>query len=289
MDTAQQQTRFEQEVLDILGPGDGTPEFPGLQQFVGEDGAFSSDMHVQAVIISPRDRWNPVEGVMLYADLVQQLARKVTQIFGGNWDTGDKGNLSAPIILNDYTPNALGILQEWTATGKAIFQYDPVQGRCINAFTGEPAQFAQQRLWFEERPNPVVDYFWPVWPDQVVPDSDQQQKSKRRSFQGNEKEDEVDYVELKERQEAWTPGVQPSLYPSCLAAVENTGTGPAEATAVLVGPNGAIGGNITESSATITRAITNSSPVPTPSPAYSTSVTAASYATTTSTPLCYPL
>ena len=125
IDAAQQQVRFEQQVLDILGPGDVAPDLPSLQQFVREAGAFSSDMHVQAVIISPRNRENPVKGVMLYADMVKQIARKTTRIFRGHGDTGDKGKLTAPISLYDYTPDALDLFQEWTATGKAVFSVRP--------------------------------------------------------------------------------------------------------------------------------------------------------------------
>ena len=168
---AVQQAYFEASVINVLGPGDGTSELPGLQQFMGEGGAFGPDMHVQAVLIGPRDRKTPVKGVFLYADKMLQIARKVTQMFGGDWDAGDNGNLSAPITFVDYAPQSSEYSQKMSAAGKAIFQYDPVQGRCINRYTGEPAQFAQQRLWFEDRTKPVADYFWPIWPEQFVPDT----------------------------------------------------------------------------------------------------------------------
>lgn len=306
---AQQQLRFQQQVIDILGPGDGTVDFPGLTQYMGAGDPFSPDMHVQAVIITPRNRFNPVNGVLMYADMAHQIARTVTQLFGGNWDTGDNGNLAAPVIFGDYTPQSDSLSQEWTASGKAIFQYDPVQGRCISVWDGEPAQFAQLRLWLENRPSQLTDYYWPVWPDQVVPDPNQQQRSKRRGLSPNETEDERNHIYLEKRQETWVAGVQPSLYPSCLAAIENTGTGPAEATAVLVGPNGRVSGYdggsglINSATATTTGAEsgqTNSATVITAksgvtnsaaslSAASAASVAAASYAMITSNPLCAPL
>ncbi|CAD6593255.1 MAG: hypothetical protein ASARMPRED_007182 [Alectoria sarmentosa] len=234
----QQQLRFQQQVINILGPGDGTGGFPGLSQFLGPGGAFSPDMHVQAVIVTPRFRLNPVPGVMMYAGMAQQIARTVTALFGGDWDTGDQGTLASPVIFKDYTPLSDDFSQQYTASGKAIFQYEPAQGRCINMWTGEPAQFAAERLWFENLESQVTDYFWPIWPEQAVPDPNQQQGSKRRALPMNGTEDEQDQIYLEKRQETWVPGVQPSLYPSCFAAVENTGTAAAPATAVLVGPDG---------------------------------------------------
>lgn len=55
---------------------------------------------------------------------------------------------------------------------------------------------------------------------------------------------------MQKRQDAWTPGVQPSVYPSCLAEMENSGSGPAQKTAVLVGPDGAVTGYIGGSDST---------------------------------------
>lgn len=170
---AEQQLRFQQQVIDILGPGDGTPGFPGLTQFMGAEGVFSADTHVQVVIITPRERFNPVPGVMMFADKAQQIARRITQLFGGDWDAGNNGDLSGPVIFYDYTPRLDWFAPPFFASGKALFQYDPVQARCINLWTEEPAQFAQERLWFEDRPTPVLDYYWPVWPEQEVPLPDQ--------------------------------------------------------------------------------------------------------------------
>ena len=279
IDAMQQQLRFQQTVLDILGPGDDRPDFPGLQQYLGKGNVLGPDAHVQAVIISPRNRDDPVDGVMMFTDSVHQIARTVTRLFGGNWDTHDNGDLATAIIFVDYSTAFDELLHEGTSTGKAIFQYDPVQGRCINKLTGEPAQFAQQRLWFEDRPTPVMDYFWPVWPEQAVPleNSQQspnpQQTSKRRSHPPNETGDDVDHISLEKRQEIWTPGVQPSLYPSCLAVIENTGTGTAEATAILVGPNGPVSGDIGTSGLST----------------FATSTSASNDAMITSRPLCSPL
>lgn len=179
-------------------------------------------------------------------------------------------------------------------------------------WTGEPAQFAAERLWFENLESQVTDYFWPVWPEQAVPDPNQQQGSKRRALPANETEDEHDHVYLEKRQETWVPGVQPSLYPSCFAAVENTGTAPAPATAVLVGPDGPVSGNVLTTFATATtsgagssrttfvtatttggRFINSASSAASAASAASSSsaasVAAASYAMITSNPLCSPL
>lgn len=299
----QQKSRFQQQVLDILGPGDGTYGFPGLSQYIGEGQAFGPDTHAQAIIITPRNRYNPVPGVLLYPAMAQQIAKTVTQLFGGNWDTGATGDLVDPVIFADYTPQSDDFAQQWTASGKAIFQYDPEQGRCIDMWTGEPAQFAQLRLWLEDRSSQVTDYFWPVWPDQFVTDPNQQQGPTQQtsmpisSQSGTAQEGQ----NLKKRQETWVAGVQPSLYPSCLAAVENTGTGPAEATAVLVGPNGHVSGNGDGSGFTTSATLPSNGAVSsrttfdtatTPGSgaiSSATSASTASYAMITSDPLCTPL
>lgn len=306
----EQQLRFQQQVINILGPGDGTDGFPGLSQFMGAGGPFGPGTHIQAVIITPRDRDNPVQGVMMFAGMAQQIARTVTRLFGGDWDAGNQGNLITPVIFADYTPDGSDLAQDWTASGKAIFQYDPVQSRCTNPETGQPGQFAEARLWLENRESQITDHYWLVWPDQAVPDPDQQQGSKRRGLPPNGTEDAQDHIYLGKRQETWVPGVQPSLYPSCLAALQNTGTGPAEATAVLVGPNGPVSeygggsGSITSTTPTTTGAGSSRTTFATAttlsgqlmSPASSAasavsaaSVVAASYAMITSNPLCSPL
>lgn len=231
LNAAQQQARFEQQVISKLGPGDGNNIMPGLTQFITPNGQFSPDSHVQAVIITPQNRNNPVPGVRMYNNMVQQIAGNVTNLFGGNYNQGNYGTLSGPVIIQDYAPNSSPISQRWTTTGKVLFQYDPVQARCINQYTGQPAQFAQERLWLESNPAQVIDYYWPAWPFQDVPLPNPQPGPKRRDLPSNETKDEPDHTELEKRQEAWTPGVQPSLYPSCFSALVNTGTGPAEATA----------------------------------------------------------
>lgn len=235
-DPVEQQARFEQQVINILGPGDGNL-FPGLTQFINSNGPFSPDSNVQAIIVTPQDRYNPLPGIRMYENMVQQIAGNVTKLFGGNYNQGNHGTLSRPVIFRDYRPDSSPLSQRWSTTGKVLFQYDPVQARCINQFTGQPAQFAQERLWLESITPQVADSYWPAWPFQDVP----LPQTKRRSLPSNETEDESDHPELMEkRQEAWTPGVQPSLYPSCFSALANRGTGSAEATATLVGPNGPV-------------------------------------------------
>ena len=303
LNAAQQQARFQQQILSILGPGDGTPLFPGLSQFMGPNGAFAPDTNVQVIIVTPQNRYNPVPGVMMYASMAQQIAATVTQLFGGDLNTGDHGNMAGPAYYITYAPNSNPITQRWTTTGKVLFQYDPVQARCINANTGEPAQFAIERIWLESVSVVAYEYYWPVWPFQSVPDPNQQ-GSKRRDFLSNGTEDQGDSVYLGKRQESWTPGVQPSVYPSCFSELEHTATGAAEATAVLVGPNGPVNGpsggaggasGLTSSTTRTTTGVASITLAPSASAASIASVSsvasvaAASYAMTTSNPLCTPL
>ena len=221
----EQQSPFQKQIINILGDGDGTPGFPGLSQFIGEGKAFGPETHVQATIITPRVWWNPEKGVLLYPDQATQIAATVTRLFGGRWDLGNPGTLAAPVFFSDYTPAKEDYMHVWGAKGKAIFQYTPLQGQCTPESSGKPVPFAQERLWHEDEPFPVKDYFWPALPEQVVANPNQRQRFKPRGLLLNDTGNEQDHANLGERQEPWILGVQPSFYPSCLAAVENTGTG----------------------------------------------------------------
>ena len=125
--TAAQQQIVPATGYGLFGPGDGTPDFPGLLQYVGPGEEFGPDTHVQAAIITPRDRHNAQIGFLLYHNMVQQIARYVTNMFCGDWDAQTIGSMAYPVEYVDYTPQSNRRVQQWTAASKAIFQYDPVQ------------------------------------------------------------------------------------------------------------------------------------------------------------------
>ena len=237
---ALQQIIFQKSVLDYLGPGDGTPEFPGLQQYIGPGKAFGPDTQVEVSIITPLNRQNPVPGNLLFPDQVAQIARSVTQMFGGDWNAGTKGSMASRVGFLDYRPRSSVEYQLRTASGKALFQYDPVQARCINPTTGEPAQFAARQTWFQNHPRPYLLAKWIAWPEQQVPATPTQ--AQRRDLLSNNDtnhDEQLSPNPLAKRQELWTAGAEPSLYPAYLSALANNDTVP-ETTAILVGPSGPV-------------------------------------------------
>ena len=237
----QQQAMFKEQIIDLLGPGDSSGLFVGLNTFMGADpttgSPFSEDASVEAVIITPEKE----NGDRLYEDMAEQIAAEVTRLFGGNRAADDSGRLASDVDFINY------ISQEptpgFTTRGLALFQYESVQARCQNPNTGEIVQFAERRLWFEsENTGPLVLENWQAWPEQAVPDTSQGTGSKHRNIATNETEEhELDHTRLGRHftRRSWTPGLQdPSLYPSCLAALKGTPTGPVPTAAVPVGPSG---------------------------------------------------
>lgn len=236
--SAQQQYVFQRTVMDYLGPGDGTPDFPGLLQYIGPGKEFGPETHVRAAIITPTSRQDPNE--ILYPGMIYQIVQNVTRMFGGDLDTDPSGSMAEPIIYLDYRPRSSRNAQQSTAAGKAIFQYDPVQARCVDPKSGQPTQIAAQQLWFEVNPRPFLWHYWDALPEQFVPPTPRPGTgSKRRGLPSNETTNGQHHIHLEKREEAWIPGVQPSVYPACLAAIENNGSIP-ETTAALVGPSGPV-------------------------------------------------
>ena len=297
---AENQGNFTNQVINVLGPGDGTPEFPGLNQYVGPNGPFGPGTNAFAAILTPRNRINPQAGVYMYDNMVRQIATTVSQIFGGG----------TPAIY-DYTPRSDEFSQQWSASGKAIFQYDPVQARCTGTQEGLLTQYAAERLWIQDNPTYSYFYWWTAWaggannPDQFVPYLSASKARSRFRRRDSVLDQEHGRVKLQKRQD---PGSKPSVVPSCLAAIEATASGlVAGATAVPVGgtydASGAssFGSMSTQSapSAFSTSAMSTAFSVGKPIPsttvsgtvnsaASAASVPATSHAMITAGPLCVP-
>ena len=157
------QANFQAQVLDRLGPGDGTPGFPGLTQYLNT--IFAADTKPVAIIMTPRNRINPQPGVLMFQDQITQLSDKVQTIFGGTKTNSGQftgGTLNGVPITVDYTPKSDAFSQDWTSSGKALFQYDPVEARC------DGVQWAMVRLWVEDRPLYSYKHYWVARPGQVV-------------------------------------------------------------------------------------------------------------------------
>ena len=192
------QANFQAQVLDRLGPGDGTPDFPGLTQYL--NGQFAADTKPVAIIMTPRVRNNPQPNVLMFQNQVTQLSEKVQTIFGGTRTSSGQftgGTLNGIPLIVDYTPKSDDFSQTWTSSGKALFQYDPVQVRCNGV------QWAMVRLWVEDRPLYTYKHFWVARANQVV-------AAPAAPASGNQK-----------RQDQSADSTPP---PSCLASMTATGS-----------------------------------------------------------------
>lgn len=157
------QANFQAQVLDRLGPGDGTAEFPGLTQYLATQ--FAADTKPVAIIMTPRNRANPQPGVLMFQNQITQLIDKVQTIFGATRTNSGQytgGTLNGIPLILDYTPRGDQFSQTWTSSGKALFQYDPVQTRC------DGVQWAMVRLWVEDRPLYAYQNYWVARANQVV-------------------------------------------------------------------------------------------------------------------------
>ncbi|KAL9131487.1 MAG: hypothetical protein Q9217_000566 [Psora testacea] len=148
--------KFQKHVIDILGPGDNTGNFPGISQYIGPGKPFGPDTRTEASIVTPQDRVDPIPGETLYPDMIDKLDKEVRRLFEVN-----DGLLNGDPKIVDYYPVYVAPPEsEWIANGKVIFQYHPQGLQCGDGYN------AVGRLWVEEEQEPARDYAWEPWPQQ---------------------------------------------------------------------------------------------------------------------------
>lgn len=133
---------FQASVIDLLGPGDGTPQMPGLTQFTGAGCRLAPATMPQAFIVTPG--FISGSGAMFYPNQVVKIEDTLKIILGQD--------VPVELILYDPVdppaePDSDGDSDEdveWTPEGRILFQYDPVQQRCNGV------QTAMWRLWIED-------------------------------------------------------------------------------------------------------------------------------------------
>lgn len=149
---------FQASVLDLLGPGDGTPQMPGLAQFTGTGGRLAPATMPQVFIVTPG--FVSGSGAMFYPQKVVKIEDTLKGIFGQD--------IPVELILYDPVdppaePDSDGDSDgdvEWTPEGRLLFQYDPVQQRCNGV------QTAMWRLWIEDELR--EEDSWQATGDQLV-------------------------------------------------------------------------------------------------------------------------
>lgn len=273
------QANFQAHVLDRLGPGDGTAGFPGLNQYLNSE--FAPDTKPVAIIMTPRVRANPQPGVLMFQNQVTQLSEKVQTIFGGTRTSSGQftgGSLNGIPLIVDYTPKSDQFSQQWTSSGKALFQYDPVEVRCNGV------QYAMVRLWVEDRVLYTYKHYWPAKANQIVAPPANPRRAIKQKRQDQSAEE--------------TPP------PSCLASMSATdsismgtmsNSGPIPASSVVSGSSARSASGLSSSPATVSASTTAASFNAATSLAAVTlasiskaSMAAASAAQITMDPLCVP-
>ncbi|KAG6988919.1 hypothetical protein G7Y79_00068g096180 [Physcia stellaris] len=150
---------FATDIINNLDAGDGSDQMPGIRQYTGAGWQFSLGEDPVTFIVTPRSRIDPRPGNYLYGPEVAQIKTKLRQLIPG----------SEPRIF-DYETKHRAEDQQNTATGKVLFQYDPVQ-----AFLSDPddtgcptKQAAAVQLWLEDNPEPLYRDIWFAEPNQQV-------------------------------------------------------------------------------------------------------------------------
>lgn len=153
------EANFKATILDVLGPGDGTPEMPGLSQFTGSGGRLAPTTKPQVFIITPG--FVSGSGNMFYPQEIAAITTRLKQILGQ--DVPVKPILYDPVDGPSEPDSGDGSDNddEWTPSGRFLFQYDPDGTRCNGV------QTAMWRLWIEDDPREQGS--WPALTDQLVP------------------------------------------------------------------------------------------------------------------------
>ena len=155
--TAPDIANFNDHVINQMQ--NGGPDIPGLRQFTAAGGEFDAPQRPVWAIVTPRD-FSEIAGSWRYEPEVNEIKSVLNTLFP-----------AAPPIIIDYLPRPSPVDQENTASGKILFQYDPIQA--VIADNNNPCNVYQQamfRLWVEDRPNYVWQKLWAAEANQLITD-----------------------------------------------------------------------------------------------------------------------
>ncbi|KAF2084178.1 hypothetical protein K490DRAFT_68962 [Saccharata proteae CBS 121410] len=155
----QDDATFQTDVITQMRDGDGTGWITGLSSYTGSQFAQAQDP--QVLIVTPRNRTHPVDGVYMFPDKVTQMQNTIRSILP-----------SANIGVADYTPRGPNT---GNAYGKVLVQYDnseTVQPRIDGC--GGTIQVAISRVWVEDNPDPIYEHRW------IAEDSQQNANANRK-------------------------------------------------------------------------------------------------------------
>lgn len=131
---------FKANVVDLLGPGDGTSEMPGLAQFTGAGGRLCPATNPRAFTATPGF---VSTGNIFYPNQVNDISGRLKAILGQNVPLTPI--LYEPVDPPDESGSESGSEEdyEWTPDRRFLFQYDPAQQFCNGV------QTAMWKLWVE--------------------------------------------------------------------------------------------------------------------------------------------
>jgi hypothetical protein len=116
------QAKFEQDVLDGMTSGDGTPFMQGLEQYTNLNGIFADDTDPTAIIVTPDEVPSPFPptGNALYPNMVDQIKTRLLSIMPSLEPN--------PPEVFTYTKTNQFTASDWSKSiGKVLFQFDPEQ------------------------------------------------------------------------------------------------------------------------------------------------------------------
>ncbi len=150
---------FKASIINVLGPGDGTPEMPGLSQFTAVGGRLSLATNPEVFIVTPG--FVSGSGAMFYPEKVREITDRLKEILGENVPV--EPILYDPVDKPPEPDSDEGSDEddEWTPDGRFLFQYDPNQMRCNGV------QTAMWRLWIEG--ELLKQGSWDATNEQLVP------------------------------------------------------------------------------------------------------------------------
>ena len=164
-----QDRNFKTQVLDLIGPGDGSDGMQGLNQFLGSNGPFRPETGPRGLIVCSE----PVLDAL--PEMINQIKSTVSDLFTRS---GAVLNVEAiktrtywpknpDQIKNDpeLPPAAKVIRGSW---GKVLYQYDPAQEYCRSRSLQVTGQWAINRIWVEDQTEYDESTWW-AQNNQLVP------------------------------------------------------------------------------------------------------------------------
>lgn len=153
---------FQSQVINVIGPGDGTALMPGLQQFAANE--FAAETDPTFVIVTPFA--HDLTGLPRYPAMVGQIQDEITRILP--WIEASPKN---PFL---YVTTNQGMAEDASIPfGKVLLQFaaDAMNGETEFTTTECGITAARARVWSGDQigdNEPLIDKLWIAWDQQFT-------------------------------------------------------------------------------------------------------------------------